>query len=191
MYDISFTPFPVLSTSRLTLRQLTDADAMTVSSLRSDEAVNKYIDRPGKATPDDALVFIQKVNAGIHLNAWIYWAVCLQGCPDLIGTICLWNFSEDKTRAEVGYELLPAYQKQGLMDEALKQVLQYGFETIHLITIDAFIHAQNESSIRLLTKNHFHPAPDKKDDQNPNYLVYTLHHRTWEKGNHEKKERRI
>ena len=40
-----FTPFPVLKTQRLTLRQLINDDDKEIYALRSDDHVNKYLDR--------------------------------------------------------------------------------------------------------------------------------------------------
>ncbi|MFM9949131.1 MAG: GNAT family N-acetyltransferase; N-acetyltransferase, partial [Saprospiraceae bacterium] len=96
------------------------------------------------------------------------------GHDDLIGTICLWNFSEDKTQAELGYELKPVFQGLGLMDEAVKSVLVYSFESIGIQTLCAFTHHNNNASRRLLEKNGFEFDPDQKDDGNVNNVVYLL-----------------
>jgi len=46
MFTLRFSPFPVLTTDRLILRQLTSLDAAAIFALRSDERVNRYLDRP-------------------------------------------------------------------------------------------------------------------------------------------------
>ncbi len=97
----NFSPFPELKTERLMLRQLTEDDTQDIFFLRTDEGVNRYIERPKPGDIIGARDFILKTNNGIKQNEMIDWAITLKDAQKLIGTICLWNFSEDKTRAEV------------------------------------------------------------------------------------------
>lgn len=151
----NFTPFPVLETERLALRQLIISDDNEIFALRSDENVNKFLDRkPGKSI-DDAKAFIQTINKNIHRNDSIYWAITLSGNDRLIGTICLFDFSEDNAKAEIGYELLPDFQGKGIMQEAISKVIGFGIHHIGLRSIEAYTHAENHGSTRLLEKFNF------------------------------------
>lgn len=172
--EINFLPFPGLITKRLILRQLNESDSYSIFSIRSDNTINKYLDRPKMTNIDEAEEFIKKIIDGIKLNKWIYWGICFKGNPELIGTICLWNFSDDKTIAEIGYELLAPFQGKGLMNEALKCIIHYGFQTIGLEKIEAYTHRENSSSTRLLVKNDFQFIPDRHDENNSNNIIYTL-----------------
>lgn len=169
----NFTPFPELKTERLLLRQLTEADSQDIFFLRTDKGVNRYIERPRPENINDARDFILKTNNSIKQNEWIDWAIALKDAKKLIGTICLWNFSEDKTRAEVGFELKPDYQGKGIMNEALVNVLKFGFETIGLASIDAYTHKDNINSTKLLLKNDFKPDIERKDNENINNIIFT------------------
>lgn len=169
-----FTPFPALTTARLTLRQLIEPDALKLSLLRSDERVNKYLDRPRRVNMEEAMAFIRKISEGIKENKLIYWAICTRDNPALIGTICLWNFSDDKTSAEVGYELSPAFHGQGFMNESLNCILDYGFNMLKIKTINAYVHKNNDSSTGLLLRNNFKLNPGLNDKENNYYLVYSL-----------------
>jgi RimJ/RimL family protein N-acetyltransferase len=173
MEEIKFLPFPELTTKRLLLRQLKKTDNLAIFSLRSDENINKYLDRPKTKSIDKAEEFILKINDGIKLNDRLYWAICLKENPALIGTICLWNFSDDKATAEVGYELKPSYQGRGLMNEALARVIKFGFQKIKLNKIEAFTHKENIRSTKLLKKNDFILMPDRIDPENLNIAVYS------------------
>lgn len=174
MNELNFSPFPLLKTERLILRQLNAGDAEAIFSLRTDESVNKYIDRPKPAAIADAMAFISKINDAIKNNKSIYWAICLKDDTELIGTICIWNFSDDKSTAEIGYELKPVYQGRGLMNEALKIVINYGFQDLALISLDAYTHKQNESSTKLLLKNKFKLDAIRVDEENDNVVIYSL-----------------
>lgn len=146
---------PVLPTERLLLRPLEARDAPAILALRSDERVNRYLDRPPMQEIEAAAAFIAGINAG----GGPYWAVCLREAPELAGTVCLWNFSEDKKTAELGYELRPAFQGKGIMHEAVAAVVQFGFQTLDLHRITAVTHGQNEPSKRVLEKHGFSPYP--------------------------------
>jgi [ribosomal protein S5]-alanine N-acetyltransferase len=147
--------FPGLVTERLLLRQLTPDDAKDIFLLRSDDIVNKYLDRSRATTLEDAQQFIGRINSAIYNQQSLFWAICLRGSEKLIGTICLWNFSPGKDKAEVGYELLPGYHGKGIMHEALSMVLEFGLQILELTTIEAWTVQQNIPSIRLLERNGF------------------------------------
>jgi len=148
-------PFPLFITDRLILRKLEMDDAGELLKLRSDESVNKYLDRPKTTTFNEAIEFINKIETGISKNESFYWAISLKDDSKLIGTICLWNLDKENSRAEVGYELLPRCQGKGLMQEALLKIIEYGFKTQGFKTIVAYPNAGNAKSIRILGKNNF------------------------------------
>ena len=136
--------------------------------------VNQYIDRPPQTSLEEAKTLIQKINTGIDKGKSWYWVISLKESSQLIGAICLWNFSADKTVAEVGYELDPAFHGQGLMSEALHCIVDYGFNTLQLKTIEALTHKDNKSSMQLLLKQHFHLERDRRDPENEHNLIFSL-----------------
>lgn len=171
---MQFIEFPVLTTQRLTLRQATNHDWKEVLFLRSDEEVNKYVKRLAPKNKRDAEEFITKITRGFKSGEIIYWSITLQESPEMIGSICLWNFSPDRTIAEVGYDLHPQFQNRGIMSEALKGVLNFGFNDLKLKEIEAFTHYGNENSKQLLTKNNFRLTPDRQDENNVNNVIFTI-----------------
>ncbi|MCB9282707.1 MAG: GNAT family N-acetyltransferase [Lewinellaceae bacterium] len=153
---LHFTPFPVLSTSRLHLRQLTSADVDEIFFFRTDERMLKFINRPKAESLEDARSFIEKISGGIARNEWIYWGITLQGSDKLIGTICLWNIYPAEEKAEIGYELHPDFQGQGLMQEAIVKVMKYAFDTMQVREIEALLRSDNLRSVRVLERSGFH-----------------------------------
>lgn len=174
MTDTWPTDQPILTTDRLRLRSLDSGDAGRLAILRSSPEVNRYLDRPKLIDTKEAEAFVAKISTGIAGQKWLYWALCPKGQQKLIGTICLWNFSEDRTLAEIGYELLSAWQGQGLMDEALKAVLKYAFEHTSLQTIEAFTRPMNRASTLLLERNGFRLDAGGRSSGDIGYLVYQL-----------------
>src|SRR5678815_3745205 len=123
MLSRTFTPFPILTTERLTLRQLVSNDEHEIFTLRSDGKINKYLDRQISNTIDDARDFINKINENINKNDSVYWAITLGDRNLLVGTICLFSFSDEDGKCEIGYELLTNFQGQGIMKEAAEKVV--------------------------------------------------------------------
>jgi len=173
MLNRTFTPFPILATERLTLRQLVINDEREIFTLRSDSEINKYLDRQLSNTIDDARNFINKVNENINKNDSLYWAITLSDKNVLIGTICLFSFSDETDKCEIGYELLTNFQGQGIMIEAVEKVIDFAFNTIKVQKIEAFFHIDNQSSIKLLEKFSFKDS-NKPDKTDTNLVCYHL-----------------
>ncbi|HRI20023.1 MAG TPA: GNAT family N-acetyltransferase [Panacibacter sp.] len=168
-----FSPFPILTTARLTLRQLSDADKQGILALRSDIHINKYLGRLPSETLDDAMKFINKVNENIKNDVSVYWAITITGNENIVGTICLFDFSNENDKCEIGYELLTEYQGQGIMQEATERIIKYGSEKIGLKKIEAFTHKDNQSSIKLLSKFNFIKSATP-DQANKDFLTFSL-----------------
>lgn len=166
--------FPEISTERLTLSRLLDSDWEAVSFLRSDQQVNQYVQRPLADTKELAVEFIEKINNGIDSGEYLFWKISKKPSLRMIGSICLWNFSDDKKVAEIGYDLHPDYQKQGIMNESLGSIIKFGFEELKLVAIEAYTSRRNFNSIKLLKNNSFLLAKSRKDEHNPDNCIYVL-----------------
>lgn len=169
-------PFPELKTERLLLRKVQSSDKHRVHYFRSDKEITKFIKRPQPQTLETAIVHIQKITEEFELNKSVSWGITLKDSPEMIGSICLWNFSEDRKTAEVGYDLDPKFQGKGIMREALKAVVDFGFQKMDFKTIEAYTDYRNIPSKRLLEQFGFIPSPDIKDPDNQDNVVYYLNY---------------
>ena len=165
MLSLNFSPFPNLKTGRLLLRQVTFGDENEIFFLRSDENVNRYVDRPKPNSLQDARDHIDKVNNGIANNEAIFWGITLLDNNSIIGTICLWNISKENYTAEVGFDLMPGFQGKGIMQEALVKVLDFGFNSIKFHSIEAVVDPRNSASAKLLEKTGFTKAGHFKEHE--------------------------
>ena len=173
MLNVTFQPFPILTTERLTLRQLVINDEQEIFILRSDGEINKYLDRQRSNTIDDARDFINKVNENINKGNSLYWAITLSDKNILVGTICLFGFADENYKCEIGYELLTKFQRQGIMKEAVEKVIDFALNTIRVKKIEAFLHRDNQRSIKLLEKFSFRNS-NETDKTNPDLICYHL-----------------
>jgi len=155
------------------LRQLEINDEQEIFTLRTDREVNKYLDRQVTNSIEDARDFINIIHENIKKNDSLYWAITMKDENTLIGTICLFDFSDESSSCEIGYELLPQYQRQGIMKEAIEKVIDYAFNIIKVKNIEAFLHRDNQGSIKLLEKLSFENT--KNDvETNPKLVSYYL-----------------
>ena len=155
MLALNFSPFPTLTTPRLTLRRLRPTDAPALLTMRADPAVMQFIPRPLMQSVAEVEAFIALINARTDQNETLNWAVALGSTDELIGTIGYVGFKPEHYRAEIGYMLHPSHQGQGLMQEALAAVLAYGFDQLHLHSVEAIIAPENTASARVLERAGF------------------------------------
>lgn len=155
MLEINFHPFKNLETKRLLLRQIATDDVNEVLELRGNPETMKYIPRPLAKTAEDALVHIKMIDDKIINNEGINWAITLKGTTKLIGIIGHYRIQPENHRCEIGYMILPQYNGQGIVTEAIKVVLAYGFDDLQMHSIEAVIDPDNIASERVLQKNGF------------------------------------
>lgn len=165
MLKLNFTPFPVLHTQRLLLRQLQDDDAETIFFFRSDERILEHLFRKPATSINEAHTFINNINEAARNNESILWAITFKENPSLcIGTICLWNIRKENYRAEIGYIVHPAYWRKGIVKEAMQKVIDYGFSNMQLHSIDAVTDPANIASIKALEGSGFIKEAHYKED---------------------------
>ncbi len=142
--------------------------------LRSDPEANKYIEGFRHNDIDETRDFIRWIQKGIENNKWVYWGIELKERKQFIGTICLWNFSADRSKAETGYALLSGHTGRGYMTEALIKVIEYGFTQLQLDAIEAYTHQDNLRSTSLLKRCNFKHDPSIVINGGENHVVFVL-----------------
>ncbi len=158
-----FTPCPTLETKRLTIRAMTLDDAPAIFALRSNEQVGRYLDRNPYKTVREAEAYIVRINEGMARNEHISWCIVRKGERQPFGGICLWNLRENENMAEIGYEMLPAYEGHGYMREAAQAVIAYAFNVMKLGAVDGTPDPDNARSCRLLSACGFTRAEALKE----------------------------
>lgn len=162
------------STQRLVLRTITEHDVAEILGIRSNVEINQFLHRNPPKNSFEALDFILGIKKKTINKEILFFGISSQNHPQLLGTICLWKFSEDRTTAELGYELLPAYHGKGIMSEAVQFVLNYGFKNLNLKKIEAFTNKNNLNSIKLLQKSKFILNENRTDEKFPENLIFEL-----------------
>ena len=155
MKPFSFLPFKNLESQRLLLRHITPADVNEIFALRSNADVMKYVPRPLCTKPDDAMDLINMMEKKLETNEGINWAITLKGDNTLIGFIGHYQIKWEYFRSEIGYILSPEFQGKGIVTEAIKLIVDYGFNDMNMHSLEAVIDPENAASARVLEKNNF------------------------------------
>jgi len=154
---LRFPAFPELATSRLDLREITAADTgWYLGHFSRPEIVRGQ----GFAAPADLEAAARELRTYVFdlfaLRAGFRWGMALGGQRELIGSLGFYRWVDDPCPvAEIGYDLDPEWWGQGLMTEALRAVLAFGFERMGLERVEALVMTDNERSCRLLERLSF------------------------------------
>lgn len=155
MLTINFHPFKNLETKRLLLRRVAASDVNEIMQLRGNPETMKYIPRPLVTTAQEALAHFELIDSKIESNEGINWAITIKGNPKLIGIIGHYRIEPQHYRSEIGYMILPEYNGRGITSEAVKAVLEYGFDDMNLHSTEAILDSRNVGSEKVLQKNGF------------------------------------
>ena len=155
MLTINLKPFPILETEKLILRRITKKDAPNLFEMRRDINVMRYIGKPTCKTIKEARDLVTMIDNRIKNNEGINWAITLKIDDKLIGNIGLHRIIKEHHRAEIGYMLAPQFWNRGIASEAIQAVINYGFTTLNLHSIEALLDSNNIASKKLLTKFNF------------------------------------
>lgn len=161
--NLNFKPFPTLFTNNLELRQFTEADLNDYFLIRSDEKVMVALDKnPNSFSETEALM--QTMKKRVEENTAIDWVICTKTNKQLMGYLGYHNIDLIHKRAEIGYALFFEYHRKGLMKQAIKAVIDYGFNTMNLHSIMANTNPVNIASQNLLIANGFVKEAHFKED---------------------------
>ena len=143
--------FPERETERLVLREMTLQDLEFYFHHFNIKEIIEGCCFPGPKDLETAkeeleLYCINPFKEGRGLR----WGITLKGDDKLIGTCGIYDWKKTSQSAEIGYDLDPAYWRQGIMTEALKALLIVGFEKMGLNRIQAIIDSKNKRSIKLV-----------------------------------------
>jgi ribosomal-protein-alanine N-acetyltransferase len=155
MLTLDLSDFPVLTTDRLVMRELSINDAPALFAMRSDDRVMRHIGRPRATSVEDAIKLIERIANDRSANEGITWGLTLNGDDALIGTIGYYRLKLEHHRGEIGYMLGVDHWAKGLMGEALDAAVECGFERFRFHSIEATADPRNARSNKLLERHGF------------------------------------
>ena len=147
-----FSRIPILETERLTLRKMKPDDAEDMFDYARRADVTQYL--TWSCHPDSAYTreYLQYVQKQYEDGEFYDWAVVHRESGRMIGTCGFTSFDDDNNAGEIGYVLNPDFRGQGLMPEAVWEVMKFGFLRLNLHRITARYMEGNAPSRRVMEK---------------------------------------
>ncbi len=172
---------PVLQTERLVLRPFVPGDATLLSQLAGTKrVVDTTASIPFPYSPEQALNDIRRFNDEFQRGVGAWFAMALREAPErLIGCVLLKEISRKHEQAELGYWIEEAQGGKGLVTEAAREMLRYGFRELGMNRIHACHVVRNAASGRILARigmkqeGHLRQAA-KKWDRFEDLLVWAI-----------------
>lgn len=147
-------PFPELKSKRLWLRQVHDSDLESVFKGLSHPDVIRYygVSYESLESTKAQMAWFRELEQN---GTGVWWAVCSAENQKFHGAAGINNLDRIHHKAEVGFWLLPEYRRNGIISEAMKEILNYAFHELKLHRIEATVETENEASRNLLLKAGF------------------------------------
>jgi len=173
--------FDIIETKRLILKGLSPADMNYIFECCSKPAIKNIL---GHRSEEDYQKEEHKHKNGYssYNRSFKLFLITDKAANIIIGRCGIHNWNAEHRRAEVGYVMeAEQYKRKGLMTEALKAVIAYGFNQLNLNRLEALVGIGNIPSLRLMEKYNFiqegilrqhHAANNKFEDSVLFSLLY-------------------
>ena len=137
----------------ITLRKWQESDEESLAKYANNNNIARFLTDafPHPYSLDDAKAYISSVK---DENPTKCFAIDFNG--EAIGSIGIFPQSDvHKRNAEIGYYIAEEFWGQGIIPEAIRQIVKYGFETFDITRIYARPYGHNIKSQRVLEKSGF------------------------------------
>lgn len=139
-----------LSTERLLIKPITQADLHYVHTLHSLPEVNQFNTLGIPENINDTEAILDK---WMNENTRSFtFTIGLKTCQECIGIIGITLGKPKYKNAEIWFKFDPAYWNKGYATEAVNAILEFGFNTLQLHRIEAGCATGNIGSIKVLEK---------------------------------------
>jgi [ribosomal protein S5]-alanine N-acetyltransferase len=142
-----FAKIPRLSSKRILLRGVELHEAGDIIDIAVYDGVFA-------ANQAEAVDILTRINADIANGESIHWGIFIKETNQIGGT-CGYYRGYAGNSGEVGYILKSDFRGLGLMTEAIKLVVQFGFETLRLEKVVAYTDPNNFASMAVLQRAGF------------------------------------
>lgn len=143
---------PILESERLIFRNVARHDAKDMFAYTSDPEIARYTTWHAHQSLDDTLRFIEFQLTKQREKQVHEWAIVEKRHQKMIGTIGYVWWKPQHHLAEIAYALSREFWGQGLMTEAVHEILRFGFERMELNRVEARCMVGNIASERVMQK---------------------------------------
>lgn len=147
-----FTTLETIETERVLLREMRLADANDLFEYASDPEVSQYTSWETHQSIEDTKDFVKTVIEAQQKKQVRNWCIELKAGKKAIGACGFVYWDIQHSRAAFGYALARKYWNQGIMTEAMNEVIAFGFHQMKLNRIEAICEIENIGSFRVMEK---------------------------------------
>jgi ribosomal-protein-alanine N-acetyltransferase len=142
----------VLNTGRLKLRPIEQSDVDALHALWTDPDVRRYLWADQILPREQVADIVDKSVASFAQEGFGFFAMELTDQSGEVIGFCGHRRSGEQDQVELLYGIHPRYWGAGLVAEAAREVLQFGFENCGFDTVVAATDTPNQQSVRVLQK---------------------------------------
>lgn len=147
----------ILYSERLLIRDYIESDFESFYALITDKDVMKWMPDSYSDDKDEAkrMLYESIIESKLEKRKKFYFAITDQLNGDYIGEIgfSVLHHTEEGAVVNLGYFIGQSYWHQGIVTEAIGRVIDYIFNTLSVIKIEASCSSLNLGSIAVLEKN--------------------------------------
>lgn len=155
---------PRITTDRLLLRLVREADLPDLLAANGDDEVTQYLPYTSWQGMDDAQAWLARTQGRLERGEALQFVLERRADQRVIGSALLFNFAEAPGQGELGYLLAREHWGYGYMVEALEALIAFARDSLGLVALKAVIELGNDASARLATRLGFLPQPDEAED---------------------------
>ena len=142
--------FNDIETERLFLKNISIDDRNFIFSQFSDDVVNRYLFDAEPLTKiedaDDIINFYIQPEPRLQHR----WIIIRKSDGTKMGTCGFHCWNQRDGKVDVGYDLKESFWGKGYMHEAMKEIITFSTDKMHIKEISACIYIDNQRSIRLV-----------------------------------------
>lgn len=150
--QFNFASFPMLTTKRLQLRQLTHTDSEAMMAIFGEPEMLLYLNDDPVNSPEKAVGLIDWLNQQFEIRQGVNWGITLLEDERLIGQCGVHGWDQSNQHVDIGYHVLPAYWGNGYATEAAHAIVGWCFDHLHVHRVQADCTDGNLGSERVLLK---------------------------------------
>ena len=148
----TFDKVPVIQTDRLLIREFTQNDIDDIFEYASIPEVTKFLPWETHKSIVDTNDFLEMSKNMFMISDNIDWAIELKSEKKVVGGIAIRKWNDENHCADIGYVLSKKYWNQGIITEALKAVIKFGFEELKANRVEAHCDENNIGSYKVMEK---------------------------------------
>jgi len=142
----------VLNTGRMRLRPISTGDVDALHTLWTDPDVRRYLWDDRIIPRETVEQIVAQSLTTFDTDGFGYFALELQDRADELIGFCGHRRADIEGQIELLYGIHPTYWGEGLVAEAAREVLRFGFESCAFDRVIAATDTPNQQSVRVLQK---------------------------------------